>query len=360
MPSFRAESGLPNAAIVALAAGRRLSSASRSALIFRNVERSIVTAETRLGRRTLLDAISLLPNGYQDDHVQYYRSIVRGRSWPHEERPSALPVFLDEYEQAALAFVRVGFEALDYLLRGTPAQLKHIYRRVEASEALRGQYGKRSQTGLDARLDRLERELGALLEKRLGADAIEALNLLGTPVDSQLTAEAALIEEFWAIRSLFPAMPSLETVLLGSAAAERLWTFLRRHARWSLAVLDRYYNWFEGPLFADQVQHCRARRREQAARRSALITELADSQPADWFDAVTERATALTLLNHLNLSLEPCFSFKGGIGLGQGFVFLLAEQAGVPPTTSPEELSAAKWRLLGGNNRPPRNHAMAS
>jgi len=322
-------------------------SVARSAQILTGVERHVAQQEIRFGRMRLLDTIEGLRGYGIDRHVETYRSLIRGNEWPNQQRQTTLSQFLNEYERASLAYVSVAFQGFEHLAKPGTRSLSSVYGMVEASEALRGQYGKRSPDGLDARLAAAEMDLRELLLPVVGTDTDLAIETLCTPVEPHVTAEALLLEDFSRLRSFFPSAPSMANVAAASApATEALWIFLRRHSHWNLERLARWFREFANSSFDDQLAAVRQRRRELSSERHRLAKEIGGFGPTRWRAQISGLTTAITILNHLNLTLEPCFSFKGGVGLSHAAVLTAGTRAGHEIGGIRSDLIDRKWALL--------------
>ncbi|UTP39786.1 hypothetical protein M9M90_01020 [Phenylobacterium sp. LH3H17] len=322
-------------------------SASRSATALHNVEQSIARHESWFGRERLIRLIGGVPAADLEGHVDHYRQVIRTRSWPNESRPTPLATFIDEYERAALAYVGAGFQALIYVEDPTLAGFRAANRLVEASEALRGQFGKRSPNGLDARLDAYEGELASLLDETGLGDEPNALELLCTPGEPHLSAESTLLQDLARAQRAFPEPPTLEHLSRAEPGrAEAVWVFLRRHAKWSLAQLGFWYEQLSGELLRDQGRAAARRRNQMAQARHDLMIKIGRVASLAAQGRIHDLSTAMTLLNHLNLSLEPSFSFKGGLGLAHDLVFRMGEEAVDFERASIDTIRAKKWVLF--------------
>lgn len=320
-------------------------SVSRSALMLRNVERRIAWNEMKFGRQRLLGIVSSMNADDIDNHVDNYRGLIRNREWPNSPRPTPLAQFLDEYEMAALRYIDIGFQGFSTVDDPRTPDIRQLFCMVQASESLRGQFGKRCETGLDTRLKICEDQL---IEHLKGAvpEIETALVQLCTPAAPYASAEAQLLEDFALVRELFPDPPeATEAIRSAPATFERLWRFLRRHCAWSLHRAKHFYTEIPLNLLSQQLIVTRTQHRRFAIERSTLLRQLARDRSEEWMARLNELSTAAMLLNHVNLSLEPCFSFKGGVGLGHGVIFSAAFEAGLLDQPL-DDLNASKWRLF--------------
>lgn len=318
----------------------------RSAAMLINVENRIDLHERKFGRDRLLRTIEKVSPHDLSQHVSRYRVLVRSNEWPNVAEPAPLAEFLNDYELASLAYVDVGFIALEFVGAGNDRTYASVYHQVVASEALRGQYGKQSPTGLDARLDWYEAQLTAVLDKILGEATPNAVDLLCIPNEPHLTAESAMLESFAQVRAIFAEPPTIDSILAAEPTPhEIVWKFLRRHAQWSIQHLNEYYHRLGIDLLQDRLEVARNRRRDLAARRSELMAEIARRCPATVLGQIIHFANALAALNHINLTLEPSFSFKGGVGLGHGLIFNLSEKKMPNGRPTQSEIARDKWAL---------------
>lgn len=281
-------------------------------------------------------------------HVDRYRIIVRTGWWPNEDRATSFGTFCSEYLQSTVSYANVGFDALAFLAGSTTWTLGEIFQRVVASEALRGQFGKRSPTGLDRRLDQSVEKLEAIVLDELGGHAInDQINLLCTPTEPWVSAEAALMEDFAVLRNFFPSPPSIAEILAADASRqETVWTFLRRHVRWNVERLQRYYMEFGTSMFDRWLFDARQQRIALAEQRRSLLAEISDRARPEAANDIVTLAEEATILNHLNLALEPCFSFKGGPGVPHGLIFRAAANSELGLQIAQDRLLIDKWELF--------------
>jgi hypothetical protein len=334
-----------------------LATASRSAVALANIEKSVAAHEAGFGRERLLRLITAVSQEHVVGHVAFYREIVRVGDWPNEEVESTLPKFIDDFENAAAIYVATAFKALAFLENGKPQDLPEMAHLVAASEALRGQYGKRSPTGLDARLDEYEQDLARLLSGL--PDPMEALELLCTPADPHLSAESMLLEDLAELQKVFPVPPSENDLICEpSEHTEIAWIFLRRHARWSLAQVRNWYRDLNGETLRTLLQNTREQRQRMTDARAEVVNRISSRLGVKAASRAREAATALTLLNHLNLALEPCFSFKGGVGLAHGLIFRMIGRLSLPALPK-GELNERKWNLFNRGDSLPTWSATA-
>ena len=326
-----------------------LGTASRSAVALASVERAVAAHESWFGRERLLRLVADIPQDHIVDHVAFYREIVRNGSWPNESAPSALPAFIDDFERAAALYVATAFRALAFVESGKPHELPELAHLVTASEALRGQFGKRSPTGLDARLEEYERELEGLLASI--PDASASLNLLCTPAEPHLAAESMLLEDLALLQDAFPTAPTQQELLREtSERTEIAWVFLRRHARWSLTQMRTWYRELSGDPLLGLLRNAREQRRRMAEARCEALDRLSSVVGKTAIGRIRDAATASTLLNNLNLALEPCFSFKGGVGLAHALIFRMMKSVLMPPLLE-EEIRLRKWHLFNPSEK---------
>jgi hypothetical protein len=306
--------------------------AGQSCDVLARIDQRVAHLERRFGRARLLNTVARFDKQHFAEHTDYYRSVIRRHRWPNVERESrSASEFISGFARSILAYVNVGFLALKYLANEKNASLSETHRWVAAAEALRGQFGKQSPDGLDAWLDRISDQLSAYVT------AEEDLVSLGTPTGSLRSAEAALPEDLESIRSLFPCPPTINDI--GRVNREQgnvLWGFLRRHARWNLDTLQKYYN--ELDISSTGTTCGREHRNTAALNRQATYRELPER--------ARTLADDLVSLNFLNLALEPSFGFKGCVGVPIGIVFRRMEALGESPMPSHERLVDDKWSLL--------------
>lgn len=319
-----------------------------STAIVARVEQNIRQQELKFGRKILLQTIAGMGSDVVVEHVARYRAVIRTGKWPNENRPSPFETFCSEYERSAHAYVNVGFEALRFIEGSSCASQSEIYQRVAASEALRGQYGKRSPTGLDRRLEQTVDALAACIAEARGDDALdEQLNLLCLPTMGFISAEAALLEDFAPLRKAFPGPPTIDDLVNASYRDQEVaWTFLRRHAKWSLACLHNCYVQFGTHLFREWMERARQRRQDLAIQREVLIAEISRTLSPAAATEIMTLATEAMVLNQLNLTLEPSCSFKGGPGLAHGVIFGTAPAADLSTDIAQERLLRDKWTLF--------------
>lgn len=310
------------------------------------IERHVEEYEKAFGRERLLRLVSQIPLSDINEHVNDYRQVIRRRKWPNENRPTSFALFLKEYEWATLAYLRVGFLALEFLEKPTAAKLIPIYRMVEASEALRGQFGKRSPTGLDARIDAYTAELDIILDAHDLDDDGRIGNLLCTPGDPFLSAESALLHDLNEAKASFPSPPSIgDLITVDAAQAKPMWIVLRRHAKWSLPRLVSWYTEFDISMLMDAMYAGQNQRQALASERAAAVECIRKTCSPSVHRRIEELAAATAVLNHLNLALEPCFSFKAGAGLVHGLIFKMAASEGLIEGNT-DTINTQKWALF--------------
>lgn len=316
--------------------------------ISRQVETHVKQLEGTFGRERLLQTISNIKPEAFSQHVTNHRSIIRSGKWPNEDRPSSFEDFCNEYKRAALAYVNVGFEALAFLAGDRGISVEEMHYKVLCAEALRGQFGKRSPTGLDQRLERTTDKLESCLSQFLDGDVLtEKVNILCTPTTPWLSAEAALLEDFHQLHQLFGAPPTMDELLSAAGVHHDVaWSFLRRHVKWNFLGIHRLYSEFCKPEFSIFLNAARTERAIISERYNKISAELAEQM---FYDAETEAlsfAHEIRVLNKLNLTLEPYFSFKGAPGLPQLLIFQEASKIGLHHQYSPDELNTGKWALF--------------
>jgi hypothetical protein len=348
LPKAARTSHLPRLSKLNFESGRKptMLYVDRSSLILLKTEAEVVRREIEFGRPNLLALVNSFPSDRVATHIDDYRKVIRSRDWGLENTPLSLEEFLSGYFAAALAFIDVGFNSLKFLNCPQPEKLEEVFYQVEAAEALRGQFGKRSQSGLDAMILQYENALLDILTQHLGSEASDALDALGTPVSPSLAAESVLLDDFKAFRLLFPEPPN-EAALhsLTEKDEEVAWQFLRRHCKWSMRVMLFWYQTLPEPSLTEQIASARNSQGNSSKHRSCLVSDLYKQvNTVDMLD-INRISDHLTTLNHLNLTLEPSFSFKGGVGLGSSFIFHEALLAGIMSTTSLGDLAARKWAL---------------
>lgn len=300
--------------------------------ILRLVEARVIGHEERFGRNHLLEVVDRIDPMAFDDHTTYYRKVIRLNTWPNVALSNAdLRTFLLGYGRSALAYVDVGFAALRYVASPSTDSFAAIHDLVLASEALRGQFGKSSPDGLDARLEQQEDILlGELRDELL-------LVLLCTPCEPLQSADSAILDDSIAIQAYFRAAPTLQEFTASPYRAdESTWKFLRRHSRWSVRQVLKLLGQLQG--YEERAREAREERRLQTAARAAVLAEL----PAGSREVVD----GIVALNYLNLTLEPSFGFKGCVGLPHGLVFQEAERLGRSNAPVCADVSRDKWRLF--------------
>lgn len=325
----------------------RISNPTRSMMMLSRVETLVTRCEERFGRERLLNTVAEIGDHAREHHVATYRTFIRTNAWPNTLRPSSLRVFHDEYERAAAQYVRIGFEAFDHLAGGGTGDIETVHRRVFASEALRGQFGKRSPTGLDERLDDIE----AVLEEKIGGlglrDIDGALTLLGTPGMNTPTAETLLLTDLRDLHQAFAHLPTAADIAHADRmSSEIAWRFLRRHCRWSVAHLQRLYVAYDNTSLTEMIMGARANRAVHENERLVLLHEIRANTTHAAFTELCKVVREVVTLNHINLTLEPSYSFKGGPGLAHGLLLQAVEKAGGLPIPPMEETQTEKWRLL--------------
>src|SRR5690606_24277546 len=126
---------------------------NRAVEVLHRVETRVIAREEQFGRAKLLRIANEFDHLALVSHTAYYRRVIRETRWPNEVlADSSISSFIDGFEKSALAYVDVGFQSLNYLNSGEETGFPSAYKAVVASEALRGQFGKSSPDGLDARL----------------------------------------------------------------------------------------------------------------------------------------------------------------------------------------------------------------
>jgi len=320
----------------------------RSTWLLESVESQTIDCELIFGREPLLRTISSVPHDVILDHVRYYRQIIRTNPWPNIRLESSFSVFLEDYYRAAVAYIETAFELLHSFPWTDSSAFKSQYEKALASEALRGQFGKRSETGLDARLEAGLLEIENLFCGAIPGDIVnETIQVLCSPTTPSLSAEAALLKDFVELRAIVPRKPCIEQVVsLNNDSEEIAWRFLRRHCRWSIEQMAFYYDQFESPIFGSSVLSAEKARAAQADKRRRTILKLAETVSPAVFAQVMKVAQELTMLNHINLALEPSFSFKGGPGLLHGMAFRHGSRLGLQGSIPQADISALKWQLL--------------
>lgn len=312
--------------------------------VYGRVESCIEDLEASFGPRSLAHFVdSYYSLSERRDFIEQYRLIIRDNHWHHG---SALELshqeFLSEFLAVSLEYAHSAFFALNYLAGKTRIPLVEAHRRSWAAEALRGQVGKRSPWGLDARLEEAERGLAEQLARVPDCDVEEGLYLLCTPTAPPLSAETSLVQDFLALRSLVPE-PTAETRLehLEVAAERVVRRFLRRHCRWSPNEMERWYSDFKD-LSAEHEEHMRSGRIALAAERSGLLLHIARAADRETSMMVDRMSTEIAELNQLNLAVEPSFSFKGGVGLAHWGVFARAQRTSAADSVHLRQLDLEK------------------
>jgi hypothetical protein len=315
-------------------------------LIFARLEEAVIRREDEFGRERLLRTANEIDEAERKGHVAAYRSFIRSNNWPNHPRPSDFGVFCADYAHSAHQYVKIAFEALQYLAAGSSDEgLAAVYGRVVASEALRGQFGKRSPTGLDHRLDDLVAGLEQILNAAGVAEVDRALTVLGTPESSAPTAESLLLKDLRDLMAVFPQPPRFQD-LLDTERSDIAWRVLRRHCGWSIEELRLAYEVHLPSLLAEKIDIAEKSRIELDHERLALVRTLRARMTEPAFYEFWRTAESLVTLNQLNLTLEPTYSFKGGPGLMHGRILGLSQGISDLPRPSMEELENAKWRLM--------------
>lgn len=316
--------------------------------MFERSERHIRHLEMRFGRERLLRIIAGIHIDELSQHVDHYRAIIRTGQWLNEDRPTHFSTFCSEFERSSIAYINVGFDVFNFLGDRTNWALEKLYRRVAASEALRGQFGKRSPSGLDQRLDRGIDKLKSSWLKYFGDDEIDdKIVMLCTPTKPWLSAEAMMLEDFAALRKSFSTSPSIDKIIMADAERQEVaWTFLRRHSRWSVKCMQHYYTNFDTPLFDEWLANARQQRKAQAMLRRNFVLNISNSISSEATNEIMVIANEITYLNQLNLAFEPCFSFKGGPGVAHGLIFKEAADSGLDMQNAHDQLKKDKWDLI--------------
>lgn len=320
--------------------------------ILRKVEDHVSQLEAAFGRKRLLKTIFKVGPEAISQHVANHRRIIRNGNWPNEVRPSSFSVFCNEYMRAAIAYATTGFEALDFLAGNSNISIEKMYFRVLCSEALRGQYGKRSPTGLDQRLERTTEDLESCLRSTSDEDAFtEDVNTFCTPITPWLSAEAALLEDFSQLRQHFITPPTIDEILSSDGIPQDVaWNFLRRHVKWNVLGMSRFYSEFSTSEFCCSLNTARAEREKICEKHRQVNKKIAEKSKFGVESEVFSMAREIKVLNQLNLTLEPYYSFKGSPGLPQALVMQEASRLGVCHSYSLDELNAGKWALFHSTN----------
>lgn len=319
--------------------------------ILDSIERHVQRSELAFGRQNIQRFMSSVPGSLFDQHIADYRHIIRARDWPNEKRPTSIQTFIQEYVRAAAIYVDVAFDALAYLNGSSDVPLEFIFHRAEASEALRGQFGKRATFGIDARIEYCAEQTADALIDLFPEDDVEGLLVvIGTPNLPHQTAETRLLEDFHAY-----VKGSRAGTLYDDDAArshdERTWRILRRHARWSANEFSSMLRQLDQDELNHQYDRCRHQQYDQIETRQELIRRIArfgDSCRA--FDAL-KNADALIALNYLNLALEPSFSFKGAPGLLHLMTFEAGARRGLDVGSDADQIQRNKWTLFKSYNK---------
>lgn len=306
------------------------------ARIFAETERGMERLEDAFGFGELSSFIdTYYTHAERSNVIDEYRLLIRDNDWHHGSPPQpSHGDFLVESLAVSVEYVSGAFFALDFLSGRHPITLAEAHRRCWAAESLRGQVGKRSAWGLDARLEArsqaLVQLLGAVADQ--GWDVEECLYPLCTPTTAPFCAETMLVEDFATLRRFYPEPPSRGQLRRRGRAAERAARrFLRRHCRWSSVQMEAWYSELES-VDEDHLRDLRVGRGLVASERTELLSQISTSADREASERIKALSSEVLDLNQLNLAFDPCFSFKGGTGLLHWGVFATAQRSS--PATS--------------------------
>jgi hypothetical protein len=315
---------------------------------FSQLEALVSRREAEFGTAALLEFVAGVGARRVEQHVEQYRQIIRQHDWPNVALPDNSSAFCAGFVAASHAYVEVGFLALEHLARGGGYQHK-LQALVLASEALRGQFGKQSPTGLDARLDSLVAELDHQVSGFGKALSEQDVNLLCIAPGAIPSAESLLLEDLLDLPERFGAIISTDEISASRPAdLRRLLTFLRRHCRWSFARFRDLHNALQDSRLAQRVAAARWRRAQHRDQRREVLSRLRQIAGVDASAAIEALAGQIGVLNGINLSIEPVFSFKGCVGLPHGLI-LDRCRGDLDARLAEPETQKLKWWLLSAN-----------
>ncbi len=320
--------------------------------VINQLENRIRIHENLFGKQALINIATAVPTDSVVSHVEYYRHLIRNNSWPNTSRPSTLASFIRDYYRSALAYIDVGFEALRFIAGQSTQSLEEIYYKVQASEGLRGQFGKRSPTGLDARLEHAENELVSLLQPVFGSDTDNVISTLCTPTYPYLSCESSLLQDFAKVYEIFSDPPTVDQIFSTDKESQQcIWTFLQKYSKWNIDLLSELYTRLKtrglGEELSEQSQYWEKSRLEQIKFAERIFNLGDESNKQAMFALIA----SIIELNYLNLALEPSYSFKSGIGLFHGLIFRKAESE-IDLPFMPELIDQQKWWLFSQTQFP--------
>jgi hypothetical protein len=301
--------------------------ARRAVEITLAVEGRTAFHESSFGRDQLVEVINDVADAAARYHVDEYRyRIVRENTWPNVDLPDVdHHDFVSLFGFAALTYVDAAFDAARWLQTRDTRTLVSAHRAVLVSEALRGQFGKSSPDGLDARLERAVDQLLVYLDNE------DDIYTLCSSSSMMKPAEIAMVADFQKMKAESASMPDSATVL-GIPPTSATWVFFRRHCRWRF---DRFVQMWE------ELSLLSVSEGEQVSSDSDEMRDhLLETLPA----RALELADFVSALNIFNLSLEPTSSFKGGPGLLHAEVFRAASH--LAPTPVLRQLALDRDALL--------------
>lgn len=313
----------------------------RTQQIFNSVEAAVSKMEEQVGTERLIKHVSSLPADVVLNHVDHHRNFIRDSNWGHDKLATSHTAFLADFWVSCLAYVRVSHEVATHTA-SAKGDSQNLDARVYAAEALRGQFGKRAPYGLDARLDKACADVEKILHMLSDGVIDSIFYYLGTPVAYGVpTAEDLFCSDFLSANGtdLFSTAGLPETNIPGrcEAAASQ---FRRRHTKWSLALETAIALRTDADAIYQSQNICRAA--HNRAERNNLIERLKAHLDEESQEELGRLMSEIAELNHLNLSLEPLFSFKGGVGLLQ-----LGQIHKSPIFTGDiEAVNALKWDLF--------------
>jgi hypothetical protein len=309
-------------------------------------EERILRHENRLGRKKLLNYFADTSHETMSAHIPEYRKIIREQSWPNTARPSNLRKFIYEYKVSSLAYIDVGFEALQSLTQDTLGLPHNLYCKTLASEALRGQFGKRSPTGLDTRLHQADMQLTELLYPIFGVETEYIIPMVCSPAFPFLTCETEFMVDFIQLQKYFPISPNVEQISSAEPGIQEfVYRFVRRYLRWNISLMSALYIDLNAETLKNDLGANLYKWKNDHPEKINLIKLISKyfSNDIHKFKNIIALIVTLIELNYINLKLEPWFSFKSGIGLAH---FIIFANFDIRQQFSSADIEEQKWLLF--------------
>lgn len=327
---------------------RHLSSLRRTRSIFQTTENAIDAKIEVIGTKNFLDSVGQITDELCDIHIDGHRAFIRENTWQNEFHNTSHAKFLEDFERSSALYIDVSFEIFSEIVSGNFPK-NDLISKLYSVEALRGQYGKRSPTGLDQRLEGYCIQLEETLSTIPGMDTDDFIDKVSCPgIRGESSAEELLCEDFSKLYSISREAPDRLAVANMSKQDFQIFnTFFRRHAKWSWKLLQGYYDQLDVRLIENQTRDMLARRQifrcDLESKFRTLSVELSASQ----FEFACELGNKLAELNHLNVTLEPICSFKGAPGMMQfAGISQLATPIGADDAVLFERAKKSKWGLM--------------